>query len=359
MAAALRFGVGARVECNVGAFLPGEVVALNYREPDWPPGKTAPYQVKLADGRLIYAPFDDDRLIRRPRTYPLVEAARAGLGDLANALEKIKANPDAFSESEQVGLDAPDDKGDSPLGVVSARGDYAAAFLLLEAGASPSAKDGRGRIPLHHAVESGSMALVTALLDSGSPLDEKDYVPDMLASFSASGVDLPGNDTPLTLAIKCEEDDIAMTLVERGAMIDVLDAYNCTPLAIALEEKNYDLAAVLLARGADQVLGKNLLRTYSSKGNAHVVNMLLKSPRGDAPVNGKESSTGMTPLHLAARRDASDVVRLLLAAGADPSLTNKSGQTPLTLAEANGKAEAVETLRAAAAPPGSSTAMVM
>ena len=42
----LRFGVGDKVECNVGhSFLPGKVVRLNYREPDWPEGRYAPYQV--------------------------------------------------------------------------------------------------------------------------------------------------------------------------------------------------------------------------------------------------------------------------------------------------------------------------
>lgn len=42
------------------------MVKLNYRESNWPPGKTAPYQVRLNDGRLIFAPMDDDRVIRSP-----------------------------------------------------------------------------------------------------------------------------------------------------------------------------------------------------------------------------------------------------------------------------------------------------
>lgn len=48
MAAAYRFAVGARVQCNVGEWEPGTVVALDYREEEWPRGDTAPYQVRVA-----------------------------------------------------------------------------------------------------------------------------------------------------------------------------------------------------------------------------------------------------------------------------------------------------------------------
>lgn len=62
----LRFPLGARVECNTGkdGWLPGEIVDHFYRDPSFPPGETAPYQIQLDDGALIYAPADDDRLIR-------------------------------------------------------------------------------------------------------------------------------------------------------------------------------------------------------------------------------------------------------------------------------------------------------
>jgi len=43
----------------------GEVVAHLYRDEYMPPGMVAPYQIKLANGNLIYAPADDDRCIRR------------------------------------------------------------------------------------------------------------------------------------------------------------------------------------------------------------------------------------------------------------------------------------------------------
>ena len=72
---ALRFVVGDRVECKTGchAWSPGTVVALNYRDTSpgsrMSPGMVAPYQISLdvEEGEpehLIWAPVDDDRVIR-------------------------------------------------------------------------------------------------------------------------------------------------------------------------------------------------------------------------------------------------------------------------------------------------------
>ena len=65
----LRFMVGSYVECRVGpdpvtGWAPGRVKTLLYREPNWPEGYHAPYQIELDDGRLIFAPQDTDKVIR-------------------------------------------------------------------------------------------------------------------------------------------------------------------------------------------------------------------------------------------------------------------------------------------------------
>ena len=63
-ASQLRFDVGHRVFCNTGNWSPGTIVEQWYREPTWPAGRSVPYQVKLDDGGLVYAPYDDDVIIR-------------------------------------------------------------------------------------------------------------------------------------------------------------------------------------------------------------------------------------------------------------------------------------------------------
>jgi hypothetical protein len=65
----LRFPVGTRVECRVGAhpvkgWAPGQIIAHFYSEPSWPANMFAPYQIRLDDGRLIFAPQDINEVIR-------------------------------------------------------------------------------------------------------------------------------------------------------------------------------------------------------------------------------------------------------------------------------------------------------
>lgn len=63
-----RFEVGTSVMCNLGEFgwRLGRIIALNYREDNWPEGQLAPYQVALDfDYSLIYVPKDDDRFCRK------------------------------------------------------------------------------------------------------------------------------------------------------------------------------------------------------------------------------------------------------------------------------------------------------
>jgi len=60
----LRFRVGDRVECNCGQWSQGTIVKLFYTQSSFPAGKCVPYQIRLDDGRLIYSPADEDRVIR-------------------------------------------------------------------------------------------------------------------------------------------------------------------------------------------------------------------------------------------------------------------------------------------------------
>lgn len=71
----LRFDVGERVRCKVGptSWAAGAIVATHYREDHWKSGRSAPYQVELDDGDLIFAPVDTDELIRSEETFHYVE----------------------------------------------------------------------------------------------------------------------------------------------------------------------------------------------------------------------------------------------------------------------------------------------
>ena len=79
----LRFSVGARVEANLGLYwAKGRVVALNYRDPSFASGVTMPYEIQLDSGEKVFAPSDDDAVVRKDGTILMKDASlRFGVGD--------------------------------------------------------------------------------------------------------------------------------------------------------------------------------------------------------------------------------------------------------------------------------------
>tara|TARA_Y100000746_G_scaffold179769_1_gene157597 strand:- start:2418 stop:2891 length:474 start_codon:yes stop_codon:yes gene_type:complete len=72
----LRFTIGTKVECLVGdEWKNGKIIDLGYRDEF---GHHAPYQIELNDGSLVYAPIDDDKVIRLSRISSSDKAATSG-----------------------------------------------------------------------------------------------------------------------------------------------------------------------------------------------------------------------------------------------------------------------------------------
>jgi ankyrin repeat protein len=64
-----------------------------------------------------------------------------------------------------------------------------------------------------------------------------------------------------------------------------------------------------------------------------------------AALNGLDTESGATPLHVAASWGRTEVVALLLARGADANIRNRAGVSPLRAAIANGHKETGDLLR--------------
>ena len=71
--------------------------------------------------------------------------------------------------------------------------------------------------------------------------------------------------------------------------------------------------------------------------------MQLLISRG-APVDGRGSPSGHTPLHEAAFNGDAALARLLLESGADRRLPTGDGQTALEIADRNGRREVARLL---------------
>jgi truncated hemoglobin YjbI len=134
----------------------------------------------------------------------LHEAALAGEDELAAALIRADADPDA-KEAE----------GHTPL-YRAATGDV--ARVLLAAGAAVDAVSGPTRgTALHQAARRGNVSVAKALLDHGATIDARD----------AKG------ETPLRRAVNCRQIEIVRLLVRHGADPHAADRRGATPLDVA------------------------------------------------------------------------------------------------------------------------------
>jgi len=202
----------------------------------------------------------------------------------------------------------------TPLHLAAGNGDHAAMRLLLDFDAEKDALDVEERSPLHAAVRSGNAGCVRLLIDLEARVDLVD----------TSGW------TVLLWAVHDQNLEIAHLLLQFGADPNPVTSGERTPLLIAAHESCEELVRLLLDHGADRAAadatnrGMTVLHYSSCQGHTDLVRLLI-----DAGANlNTPDSKGYTALHLAAEWGELEVVRILLKAGADICLKNHDGFTP-------------------------------
>jgi ankyrin repeat protein len=263
--------------------------------------------------------------------------------------------------------------GIAPLTVAITNGDSAMVEMLLKAGADPDTTLRGGETALMTAARVGTLASVKALVARGAAIDSKDEkhgqtalmwaaaeghapVVEMLVELGADfKARLASGMTPLLFAVREGHRDVVRVLLKAG--VDVNEPVpveggrrralggralppGATPLLTAVMNGHFELAAQLLDAGADpnaHLTGYTVL---------HAIVPVRKPGVGDndpAP----EGSGAMSSLEL---------VRKLVAAGADlnarmarrANLTNtrlnEVGATPFLLAAQTADAELMKTL---------------
>jgi ankyrin repeat protein len=202
------------------------------------------------------------------------------------------------------------------------KGDMAIVRVLLDRGANVNAKGEYGVTVLIRG--AGHIDIVKLLLDRGADVNAK----------------MDEGYTPLFYASNAE---IVRLLVAKGADVNATADNNLTPLLYATWYRNdVSLVQTLISQGATvearDMYGETALMRAANRGYTEVVKALIA---GGADVNAKSAQSGSTALMAPAANGRAAAVEALLAAGADVNARRKGGWTALLV-----------TAGAAISPPG-------
>ena len=171
--------------------------------------------------------------------------------------------------------------------------------------------------PLHFAVKRNQPDMVALLIELGADPVSRDDAGNRPAVYATA----PGADRPV---------------MERLRALDALD------LLAAVSLGDWSAAQRLLPPDP----GEGTLHLLAKRGDVRGARWLLQHG-ADPSARWAHWQAIVTPLHLAVLGDHADVVRLLLAAGADPNVADSEhDSTPLGWAEFFGHLEQVQILRA-------------
>jgi len=263
-------------------------------------------------------------------------------------------------------IEQPNPEGITPLINALDNRAWDIAMFLLDKGANPGAWDMYGRTPLYVAVDMNSF---TGPWGFGPPANsfghQHDHDPpppgkfkgmDVVNRLLASGVDpnhqltrmrpttngrgrfadymLRGGAGPLLVATLSYDDVAIRALLAHGAQPDLPNVYQITPLMLAagsndeirfLQQEHPDLEARAI-KVVDLLLDAGANVNYRIT-DSHTHTAQLAGARGTAA-----EAEGQTALMAAARLGWDQMVKHLLARGADPTLRDARGKTALDFA---------------------------
>lgn len=210
----------------------------------------------------------------------------------------------------------------TPLNIAAMHRKETILRLLIDAGASTSVPYSDRSSPLSRAVNDGATSIVLLLLSAGADINHVDRRGDSLFHVAA----------------KCLNDDctlLTMLLASGGRPnLNVFDRDGATPLMLALSHCNAKIARRLLDAGAAATATNpdtlsTVLHAAVSCANTEVIKMVIVA---GADINAA-TRDGTTPIHIAARMLQADIVEHLLVLGANATPHNQLRKSPADLAE--------------------------
>ena len=246
--------------------------------------------------------------------------------------------------------------GETPLMAAARSGSVKTVELLLDHGADVDTRESlRGQTALMWAVDQRQAAVARVLLARGADIHARSTVWYQLENTagntnSSGDFDMAhGGSTPLLFAARQGHVETVRVLLDSGANVNDTAAAGTSALVVAAHSDHGELARFLLSRGADPnaaAAGYTALHAAVLRGNLDLVKELLAAGAdSNAPVQhgtpGRRLSAdfslrhqmvGANALWLAARFGEPEIMRALTSAGATAAMVPSDGTTVLKAA---------------------------
>jgi ankyrin repeat protein len=226
--------------------------------------------------------------------------------------------------------------GNTPLHQAARSGNLGEVQTLIARGANLNAGEGNYRTPLHEAAAGGHKEIVEVLVRCGARVDSADYASATPIMAAVEHDHRPvveyliSAGAAVNLQIAAYLGDVAQTrsLLEDGAPGRAMDREAWMALHYAVYYDHHEVARLLIAAGVDL-----------NATTKHRIYM------------GRSDDVSGTALHYAVRRDDRDMIELLIDGGAGLEVRDSDGATPLCLAAERGRLDLVRLLLARGANP--------
>lgn len=256
--------------------------------------------------------------------------------------------------------------GETALYCAAAHGDEDMVRLLLSQAADVHKADAKGITPLYRAVINSKKNVMLMLLDAGAgaEMPPRMNIRGLLVAAASKGYERlvgellemlhPDEEneygrTPLVVAAANGHVEVVRLVLRRGADPEKSDPNGGTPLFWAANNGHLAVVELLLDTGLDlDRTTKSIYLSGNGPNNRHSVSEnILESLGSSLRLRMRATSKsidGSTALAAAAARGHLEIVRLLLARGANFDKADAHGATPLHEAAAHGHLQLVNLL---------------
>ena len=212
-----------------------------------------------------------------------------------------------------------------------------AALVGAGHGMAQDVQSERQRLAMLEAAEKGDVSVINRLLIAGGRIDVRDET----------------QRTPLLISVEFDRLDAFRVLLAEGADINAQAHNQDTPWLLAGARGRTEMLRLMIPKGPNLAIrnrfGGNALIPACERAHVETVRLLLAETK--IPVDHVNNLGWTCLLEIVILGDGGprhvEVTKLVLAAGANPSLADAKGVTPLAHARVRGQKEVAKLIQAA------------